>query len=372
MLGVFFQTGDTKAMNRSTQRRGFTLIELLVVIAIIALLIGILLPALGRARRNAQQLKDGTQVRGIMQALLTFSADNAGKFPEPEALDRFDKTIKRDTSGKKSKNSTGNIISVLVWNQSITPELCISPAEANNQIQAMTNYQFSRPKGAVIDDGENALWDPRFVGTQKHDFTTFGVVTGDLITVTVGGTTGYTANFSYAHIPVGGARRSFWSNILSSSTPIIGNRGPVYDATRTPTVSGQTSKGWTLANGNTGIGSPTLFIHGPETSWEGNIAYGDGHVTFETQVDPEAVTFVDRQQAQSASQGPINQRDNLFVDEENEGSPPIDVKGVNRRNALLRLWSTGIPVSDPFEAKKHIFLSSDGTIASSEWVWADS
>ncbi|MCC7389093.1 MAG: type II secretion system protein [Phycisphaerales bacterium] len=56
--------------------RGFTLIELLVVIAIIALLIGILLPALGRARQAARQLKCNTQQRSLAQAILGYALDN--------------------------------------------------------------------------------------------------------------------------------------------------------------------------------------------------------------------------------------------------------------------------------------------------------
>ncbi|MHA7813198.1 MAG: type II secretion system protein [Phycisphaerales bacterium] len=62
-------------------RDGFTLIELLVVIAIIALLIGILLPALGGAISSARTLKCQTSMRSMGQAALTYGGDFRDTIP---------------------------------------------------------------------------------------------------------------------------------------------------------------------------------------------------------------------------------------------------------------------------------------------------
>jgi len=287
------------------KNRGFTLIELLVVIAIIALLVGILLPALGKARQSARQIKDGTQVRNLVQACFSFATSNKDNYPLPSVLDKANLTITAITTPADAfkKDATGNIMAILIQGGGISPEICVSPAEASGSVRIDEGYE-STFTGA----NANFLWDPKFGGTP------FQAATGGTLAPRVPGI----GNNSFVHVPAFGGKKSRWTSSAATTEACWANRGPTYIGTMYPTA------GWRLAIAGAnppGVDSVTLAIHGGRNTWEGNVGYNDAHVEFETRPDPTTITY------RRTSGSPLTVPDNLFVNETDEA-------GANASNAL--------------------------------------
>jgi prepilin-type N-terminal cleavage/methylation domain-containing protein/prepilin-type processing-associated H-X9-DG protein len=77
-----------------SRHRGFTLIELLVVIAIIALLMGILMPTLQRARKSARSVACQGHLRQWGLIMKLYADDNSGNFWKPQMQAAYFETLR--------------------------------------------------------------------------------------------------------------------------------------------------------------------------------------------------------------------------------------------------------------------------------------
>jgi prepilin-type N-terminal cleavage/methylation domain-containing protein/prepilin-type processing-associated H-X9-DG protein len=94
LTGIYMKaTQPTNAIRNN--HHGFTLIELLVVIAVISLLIGILLPSLGKARETSKRLQCSSNLRQFGVSFATYSSSNKGYLSSGP----FDNRVRKHAKG---------------------------------------------------------------------------------------------------------------------------------------------------------------------------------------------------------------------------------------------------------------------------------
>lgn len=231
-------------------RKGFTLIELLVVVAIIALLVGLLLPAITQARRNAASVKDATQVKEIHQSMLVFANSAEGRLPTPGLIDRLPVNgVEQIGYGNEdhSQNHTANVYSCMIAANLINADICVGPTEVNPRINEDLDYDRE-----MYSPSTDTYWDTSFVADIAQDFT--GPGTG--------------SNASFAHAALAGDRKSVkWRNRTDATFPIMGTRG----------TGGNSNRGGATTGDDYDL-SPTLELHGGDRQWRGNVVFADNHI----------------------------------------------------------------------------------------------
>jgi prepilin-type N-terminal cleavage/methylation domain-containing protein len=254
--------------------RGFTLVELLVVIAIIALLIGLLLPALAKARESAKATKDMSQINQLHKAFLIYAnsdKDNELMIPGkiwPEWYQNGGTTyVGRFGQERGNVNNAHNLYSVGIAQEYFKPEILISPVENSDTVKRDEDYDYEKYRPTA-----EQYWDNTFTadirGSQNghsDDSEQWG-----------GERPEDECNVSYAHLAIhsnnigaSGAsgqenrrRTLYWVNYARTGVPVLGTRG---------VQSG-------LTTGTRYEKSPTLRLLGPDAQWNGNLCFADSHM----------------------------------------------------------------------------------------------
>ncbi len=247
---------------------GFSLVELLVVVSIIALLVSILLPAIGAARRQADAVACRSNLRQLGLALVMYANDNAGwVIPSytmttyagggADPLEGWASILHRDGYVKGQRSNEGSVF------------ICPSMLDIEGMELGQTGNDPGRPKGWMD-------WPAARLGVQNLPVTIPSRGFNDILRV------GYWIN---ADNPIG-SKTSFTPDLYyTCSVGYVGTNG-VMHAQRMTRVR-QAARLITLADGvyagrqrDSRIGTTNCRIgyRHPGGAGAANAAFADGHV----------------------------------------------------------------------------------------------
>jgi prepilin-type N-terminal cleavage/methylation domain-containing protein len=236
------------------KRRAFTLIELLVVITIIAILMGILLPALAGAQERARRQTDKNLLRQVWMGWDGYASGHKGNFPTPAFIDRekvqMSPGVFEDVNGSGIPtwrfNHHAAVQSASVMENLFSPNELVSPSDPSPAVYVYEGYNYGdfNPNPVVGSGVDDVHWDTNLAINFDGDAQ---------------------SHTSYQFMPLVGARfdKQWTAKANRTDTfPIIGTRGPVRNG----------------AEHDPDSSNDAYQFYGDDKAWIGLICYNGGAV----------------------------------------------------------------------------------------------